>query len=400
MNAEIISIGNELLKGFTVNTNAAFISTKLEEIGIPVQWVTTVGDDEGNILQAIELAEKRADLIISTGGLGPTHDDITKKAFAKYFESEFVLNEQILEKLHQRFRRRNMVMSKCNEQQALVPEKAKILENNVGTAPGLLFEKSGKLFFVLPGVPTEMEWIVNNEILPRLKKMQHQYIANRVIHTYGIPESTLFYRLGDIEELEKYCQIAFLPHMGLVDVRLSAMDKNLQQCRENIDKVESVIKEKAGEFIIGFDEESVESMIIKELQKRQLSLAVIEMGTQGEFLNALLKAEDSYRTKIYGIVVSDFNSRDSQKTADGNTERKIASGLIQLSSQLPNFEKNALFEIIFDPNRGALSCRFNCNEIERENREVFPISGKGQITRAAIAALVFLYKSLQFCSRE
>ena len=160
MNAEILSIGNEILIGRTINTNSAFIGRKLTEIGIDVRWITAVGDTQEDLLEAIAIADNRADVIIATGGLGPTHDDITKTVFCKYFGSNLILNETILGAVKNRFKKRGIEMPGVNVGQAMVPDNAAILENHFGTAPGLRFKKNGKYFFVIPGVPFEMQNLI------------------------------------------------------------------------------------------------------------------------------------------------------------------------------------------------------------------------------------------------
>ncbi|NOZ62836.1 MAG: hypothetical protein GXO74_14330 [Calditrichaeota bacterium] len=311
MVAEIISIGNELLGGETINTNASFIARKLSDAGVEVRWITTVGDVEDEIFCSLERAENRANVIITTGGLGPTHDDITKNVFVRYFDGKLVFNEKILQKLRERFRQRNLPMSRCNEQQAYVPDNAKIVGNEIGTAPALLFEKGKKLFFVLPGVPVEMEQIVTDSIVPVLKKRQTKVILKRVIHTIGIPESTLFAGLGNVEELEKACKIAFLPQMGRVDVRLTALGADVAECQRKISAVENVIREKAGKFIWGYDNDTLEKIVIDSLRRKNVKLATIEIGAEGKIISNLLKNSSGQEINVAGFVFSKISDMTS-----------------------------------------------------------------------------------------
>ncbi len=347
MFAEIISIGNELLAGETINTNASFIARELMSVGVEVCWITAVGDNESHIFQTLRHAETRADVIIATGGLGPTHDDITKKVFAQFFDSEMVFNEKILNKLRDRFRKRNIEMPRCNEAQAYVPEKAKILDNPIGTAPALLFEKEGKLFFALPGVPVEMEQIVKDSIVPLLKKRQKRAILQRVIHTIGIPESTLFSKLSPIAELEKHCKVAFLPQIGRVDIRLTALAENERVCQEKISLAEKIIVEKADGFIWGFDDQTLESLAFEKLRLQNRRLAVIEINTRGKIISQLLENINSEFAGVKGFVFSggeqffDFLNPDNLKDFE-----EILSDEIELKRIFSSLQKKVRADLI------------------------------------------------------
>jgi nicotinamide-nucleotide amidase len=308
MKAEIISIGDELLIGQTINSNSSFIADKLTEIGVDVNWITTVGDNENQIFESIETAEKRSDVTIVTGGLGPTHDDITKNVFVKYFQSTLILDEALLRELRQRFKARKIKMVKTNDEQAMVPDNATVIENEVGTAPGLLFEKNNKFFFVLPGVPIEMKTITEDFILPFLKKKNKKVIIKRVLHFSGIPESTLFEKLGDIELLEKQAKIAFLPHFGLIDIRLTASGTDPQTCLKGIKSVEKTIREKVGSKIWGTDDDTIEGIIIDKMLENKKTISIVEYGTRGEIINKLTNNQDSEKYLIQGLVLGSLKS--------------------------------------------------------------------------------------------
>lgn len=399
MIAEILSIGDELLKGQTINSNAAFIAQKLEEIGVQTTWITTVGDNERQIYQALETAKNRVDVIISTGGLGPTHDDVTKKVFAKFFDSELVLNEAVLSKLKLRFKQRKLEMPKCNEQQAYVPQKAKILKNEVGTAPGLLFEEDEKLFFVLPGVPAEMEWMVENEIIPRLKKKQNKVIVNRTIHTFGIPESQLFARLGGINEIEKFCKVAFLPKSGKVDVRLTAIGENLDVCRQKIRAAEQMVKEKAGEFIIGYDEEDLADLVVKRVADLKKSLFVVEAGTKGELINQLLTANKT--ANIQGHVLSSWKQIAGMAPQIGKIKRELtADEQMVLQFMQQRKDEDLFYSVLFDEASGKLLCYFISPKEVKFEEDSFPFALRGRNQRVTNQALYFLNKFLNNTDME
>jgi nicotinamide-nucleotide amidase len=287
MKVEILTIGDEILIGQIANTNATFIAEKATELGFDVDWITVVGDNDERLFKAIELAEARADIIIATGGLGPTHDDITKKVFTRYFKSRLVMDEQTLNRIKERYRRRRIRMAKINKEQALVPDNALVIENKAGSAPGLLFQKGQKYFFVMPGVPAEMVSIMESFIIPFLQKKRDRIFKKRMIHTTGIPESTLFEKLGNIEELEQLVKIAFLPTYSGVNVRLSVQGTTAEFCQERINKVEKVFREKFDQFIWGFDDDTIENAVAKLFVTQNKTISIAEYGTNGNLASQL-----------------------------------------------------------------------------------------------------------------
>jgi nicotinamide-nucleotide amidase len=299
---EILTIGDEILMGQIVNTNAAFIAEKVTELGFDVDWITVVGDNDERLFKAIELAEKRADIIIATGGLGPTHDDITKKAFACYFNSELILDEATLIKIKARFRRRRIRMAKINKEQAMVPDNATIIENNAGTAPGLLFQKGEKFFFVIPGVPAEMASIMESYIISFLQNKRDRIFKKRVIHTTGIPESTLFEKLGNIEELEKLVKIAFLPTYSGVNVRLSVQGATAEFCQERISQVEKIFQEKFHQYIWGYDDDTLENAVAKLIVSQNKTISIAEYGTNGNLASQLTSTPFSDKFFVQGFT--------------------------------------------------------------------------------------------------
>ncbi len=303
MRVEILSIGDEILIGQIVNTNAAFIAEKLTELGYDVDWITTVGDDAERIENALKLAESRVDVVVATGGLGPTHDDITKKVFAKYFNSKLILNEQVLHKIKERFRRRRIRMAKINNEQAMVPDNATVIENHAGTAPGLLFQKEAKYFIVMPGVPAEMSDMMETSIIPYLKNKTNKIYKKRVIHTAGIAESTLFEQLGKIEELEKLTKIAFLPTYSGVNIRLSAQGETEEYCQERINQVEKIFQEKYAQYIWGYDDEALEQVVAQLLIRQNRTLSIVEFGTHGNISSSITSVPDANKYFIQGFTL-------------------------------------------------------------------------------------------------
>ncbi|WP_339917633.1 competence/damage-inducible protein A [Yeosuana marina] len=287
MLAEIITIGDELLIGQVVDTNSAFIAKELNKIGVSVYQITSVQDDKNHILQAFEEAENRVDIILITGGLGPTKDDITKKTIAEYFNDTLVLEQSVLENIENIWKQyARQTLLQVNKDQALVPSKAAVLMNTIGTAPGMWIEKEGKVFISLPGVPFEMKQLVQNEVIPKLTdKFRLPFIIHRTLMVYGLGESTLAARIESWEDaLPDFIKLAYLPDLGRVRLRLSAKgfdkDKILAGVQKQVDAVLPLIKD---EFY-GFEDEDgiVESIVAKQLTKLKKSVAVAESCTGGK----------------------------------------------------------------------------------------------------------------------
>lgn len=302
MKVEILTIGDEILMGQIVNTNAAFIAEKVTELGFDVDWITVVGDNEKRLFNAIELAEGRADIVIATGGLGPTHDDITKKVFASYFNSRLILDEATLIKIKERFRRRRIQMAKINNEQALVPDNATIIENNAGTAPGLLFQKGEKFFFVIPGVPAEMVSVMESYIIPFLQNKRDKIFKKRVIHTTGIPESTLFEKLGNIDDLEQLVKIAFLPTYSGVNVRLTVQGPTEEFCQDRIIRAEKVFQEKFSQHIWGYDDDTLEHAVTRLILSEKKTISIAEYGTNGNLFSQLINTPLADKFFVQGFT--------------------------------------------------------------------------------------------------
>jgi nicotinamide-nucleotide amidase len=286
MLAEIITIGDELLIGQVIDTNSAFIAQELNGIGASIYQITSIQDDKAHILQAFKDAESRVDIIIITGGLGPTKDDITKKTIAEYFDDTLVRDAAVtknIEAIWKKYVRQNLLQ--VNRDQALVPSKATVLMNELGTAPGMWLQKNNKVFIALPGVPFEMKKLIVNKVIPKLKETyKFPFILHKTLLTYGLGESTLAQRIEDWENaLPETIKLAYLPSLGSVRIRLSSKGNNAQevkaQIQTEIDKVLPLIKD----VFVGFEDEvqSLELMIANKLIAAGKTLAVAESCTGG-----------------------------------------------------------------------------------------------------------------------
>lgn len=290
MNAHIITIGDEILIGQTLNTNAAFIGEKLTSIQVRLKSTSVVGDEENEILNEFDRCWKNNDIVIVTGGLGPTHDDITRQCVVKFFNTKLVENEEVLENIKNLFRKRGREVTKINKDQALVPENAIAINNQFGTAPGMWIEKESKVFIVMPGVPYEMKAMMEDFIIPKLEKIigsPSSIIKMKTLQTTGIPESDLYEKLGNIDELLEGAKLAFLPSQFGVKLRITVEGKTEEIVKNKISEVEQKIRSKAGRYIFTTVDESLEDVVARLLKERQITISVAESCTGGSISNSL-----------------------------------------------------------------------------------------------------------------
>lgn len=290
MKCMLISIGDELLIGQTVNTNVSFLGQVLSENNIDIVRSSVVGDDEEEILRELALGNTLADFVICTGGLGPTHDDITRTCVLKYFDTKLVLNDEVLQSIKERFSRLKRTLNQINEEQALVPESAVILKNEKGTAPGYLLKKDKTQFIFMPGVPYEMKPMFLEGALPKLLELQGEpelHIVKTTLLTTGIPESTLFQKLGNLDEILAGAQLAFLPSPGGVKLRVTVTDASREAAMNKLMEIEQKIRGRAGRFIFGKGEETLSEVVGRMLKERGQTLSVAESCTGGGIANQI-----------------------------------------------------------------------------------------------------------------
>ena len=282
MRAEIITIGDELLYGQIQDSNSSFISERLTAEGIDVVFKTSVGDDINRMAEAFNIARSRADVIIASGGLGPTSDDLTKKAVVKAFKRNLIFHQEILKQIEDSFHKRGSPMPKINQNQALIPQGSKALSNLWGVAPGIFLEDKEFLFFALPGVPVEMKWMMENEVMPILRaKKPERFILHRKLKTTGISESALYEKIEKLIDPNGEIKVAFLPGYLGVDVRLTMESRDKDQAQVRIDEFEQKIREVLGTYIYGTDDQTLEWVVGKRLLERKRTIAVAESCTGG-----------------------------------------------------------------------------------------------------------------------
>jgi len=283
MLAEIITIGDEILIGQIVDTNSAWMAQQLNLTGISVKQITSISDDEQHILDALALSEQRADIILITGGLGPTKDDITKKTLAKYFNMGFRRDEGALEMVRQIFEKFKRPLIEVNIQQADVPDGCEVIVNKNGTAPCMWFERNNRIFVSMPGVPFEMMYLMNDEILPRLKhRFELPAIVHKTILTANIGESFLAKEIEEIEDaLPAHIKLAYLPKLGQVRLRLSAKGGNETQLKAEVEVFAQEIMAKVEKFVVIDEDIPLEKAILNFMNARGLTLSTAESCTGG-----------------------------------------------------------------------------------------------------------------------
>lgn len=328
MRAEIITIGDEILIGQVVDTNSTFIASELTKIGVSVHQITSIQDEREQIFQTLEAAQKRSDLVIITGGLGPTKDDITKEVIAAYFQDTLVEDRSVVENIEALFKKFDLNLPMpANLRQALVPSKGEVLMNKFGTAPGMWLEKEGVVFISLPGVPYEMKHLLIDSVVPKISsRFERPFIHYSTLITYGMGESAVAEKLKDFEtNLPQDVRLAYLPALGKVRLRLTSIGSDKNQVVGKVEAAMMELQTILSEISVGLEEEtSIVERIGKILKSRKQFLSVAESCTGGKiaaeitknagasstFKGGVTAYETSLKTKILGVpkkVIDTYN---------------------------------------------------------------------------------------------
>lgn len=328
MLAELITIGDEILIGQITDTNSVFMAQELNKIGVQVHQITSIQDDEKHILEALSEAESRVDIVLVTGGLGPTKDDITKQTFCKYFNDSLIENKEVLihiKDLFKKYTKHSLLPGNMN--QALVPSTAKILKNIYGTAPGMWMEKNNTVFISMPGVPYEMKHLMKREVLPLIaSKFNCPFIYHKTLLTFGMGESEIAKRIFTWEEqLPKTIKLAYLPSLGRVRLRLSSKSMSEKEVKEGVDSQMNQLSKKLEDIAIGYeDETSIEERIAILLNQKKYTLSITESCTGGAltekitakagaskfFAGSTIPYATKFKTKLLGVkkeTIKDHN---------------------------------------------------------------------------------------------
>jgi competence/damage-inducible protein CinA-like protein len=293
--AEVITIGTELLLGEIVDTNAQFLARCLRDAGIDLYRKTTVGDNAKRISQAIQQSLERCDIVITTGGLGPTVDDPTREAVALAMGVNTVYRADLWEQIKARFRRFGRIPTENNRRQAYIPDGSIPIENPVGTAPIFFLEHNSRVIISLPGVPREMEYLMEHEVIPYLLKHFdiHGVIKARILHTVGVGESQIDDLIGDLEQLNNPT-VGLAAHSGQVDVRITAKANSVSEAEQMINPVESELRKRLGDVIYGVDQDTLEEISLQSIIKNNWSITVVEAGLGGKLIRRLASTQGPF----------------------------------------------------------------------------------------------------------
>ena len=304
MKAEIIAIGSELLLGQLVDTNSSFIAKRLAEHGIELIRTSTVGDDLSRIEEVLREAIQRSSIVITTGGLGPTEDDLTREGVAKVFQLPLVFQPHLMEQIEAMFKSRGFRMAENNQKQAYIPEGAISIENPKGTAPGFIMEYLKGSIISIPGVPFEMEYLMEKSVIPYLRKrfdLKHETIRYKVLRACGLGESAIGLQIKDLMKEGNNPSVGTLASSGDIKIRITSKACNLEEATSMIQGVEEEIRKRLGNLIYGVDEETLQGNITKELERFKLTLSVVEAFTGGNISQKL--AGTSSSSFIHGTVL-------------------------------------------------------------------------------------------------
>lgn len=410
MKAEIITIGDELLIGQVIDTNSAWMARELNLVGIRVSQITSISDDHEHIIKTLAEATERADIIITTGGLGPTRDDITKLALCDFFKTHLVFDQKSYENIERMFALRGYTMTEVNRKQAEVPACCEPLLNENGTAPGMWFRQNGRIYISLPGVPFEMKALMTNHVLPLLKPLSGKTIVHKTILTQGVGESFLADKIKDWESaLPPHIKLAYLPQPGIVRLRLSGSGTSEETLKQELDEQINMLYSLISEYIFGEDEDSLESIVGQLLKDHNLTVSTAESCTGGYIAHLITSIAGSsayYNGSIisYADQVKVSSLGVSQKTLDTygavsretvtemaegirkalSTDCAIAvSGIAGPDGGTPDKPVGTVWIAVYTPYSRMMTKRFLFGEHRERN-----------IRRSALAALDMLRKQL------
>jgi len=338
MRAEIIAIGSELLLGQIVDTNSSYIAKRLAENGIELVQTTTVGDDLQRMKEVIKEAINRSQIVITTGGIGPTEDDLTREAIAEVFQRPLTFQPHLMEQIEELFKKRGFRMAESNRKQAYVPEGAIPIENPKGTAPGFIVETSNGAILSIPGVPLEMEYLMDNTVIPYLRKrfdIKHQVIQYKVLRACGLGESAIGLQIKDLMKEGQNPSVGTLASIGDIRIRITAKADNPEEASNLIQKMEKEIRNRLGILIYGVDNETLHGNVAQELERLNLTLSVVETFTGGiisqklastvsnSFVQGVVLPSETSQRQFLNLSLKEFNSlgKDSKWFTDSLAQK-------------------------------------------------------------------------------
>src|SRR3989441_10320230 len=340
MRIEVICTGDEVLTGKIVNANCSYMAEKLEDVGLSVQWETTVGDDRESLLQAFRLAGERADAVIVNGGLGPTIDDLSQGIAAQAAGVELVLSDDWLTRMEAFFRKRSRVMPPNNRKQAMLPAAAELIDNPIGTACGFAVDIGKARFFFTPGVPRELKRMLEEQIIPRLLARSGLQTAIHLkrFHSYGLGESHVDALLTGVETLvpDGSVKLGFRAHYPQLETKLTVRGRDMDDVRRKLAPVEAEVRKRLGNFIMAEDDQTLEGVVLAELTKRQATLAIVETFTSGQIAARfahLPGAEKGFRRGILARQLGEGCAAVGVDAPAGDTTRETAEAVARAAPQ-------------------------------------------------------------------
>jgi nicotinamide-nucleotide amidase len=319
LNAAVVTIGDEILIGQIVDTNSAWMGRELNAIGWEIREVRSIPDDADAILETLAYFESKVEVVLMTGGLGPTKDDITKKTLCRYFDSELEFNAEVKRQLEERFKQIGRTLNEANLTQAMLPKKSTVLYNSVGTAPGMLFSRNGTRFVSMPGVPYEMRNIMQEHVLPMLDEESDDLVEHRTLVTANVPESELATKLREVEEqLPKQIKLAYLPHFNYVRLRLTGRAKNSQELTNQLEQAIAAVKHAVGKHIIHDGDIRIEELVGKLLHERQETLTIAESCTGGRVANLITSVPGSSAYFPGSVVTYSYDNKSKILDVDSD----------------------------------------------------------------------------------
>ena len=409
VNVEIITIGDELLIGQVIDTNSAWIAQELNKTGLDVQYKSTVGDTENDIIDAFDRAFSRSCVILVTGGIGPTKDDITKKTLCKYFDSKLVFNEDVLKNIENIFNRSGRKINELTYNQAYVPEKCTIIQNTTGTAPCTWFEKNGKILVSMPGVPYEMKSLMTNEIISRLQKHFNQTdsIQHQTFWVNHYSESALAMHLSEFEDkLPENLKLAYLPAAGIIRLRITGKHSSELSLTTQMAEQRAKLTALLGENIFSEEDKPIETILGDFLKKHGLTLSVAESCTGGNIAHQLTSVPGSSAYFKGGIVsyaneakenILKVNPADIKQV--GAVSRQVVEQMAAGARKIFNTDCSIATSGIAGPDGGTeekpvgtVWIAICCKEEIKSQKFIFSQNREINIQRATNAALTMLYE--------
>lgn len=336
MNAELLSVGTELLLGEILNTDAQYLSSQLSEIGIDVYYQTVVGDNPKRLKNAVELALSRSDIIITSGGLGPTQDDLTKEVLTECMGEELVMHEECLEFVRKYFKKLDKPMAKINEKQAMMPKNCTIIPNNNGTAPGAIIEKNGKIMIMLPGPPNELKPMYKETVKPYLQNKNDYIFHSKGLQIFGIGESSVAEKLDKM--MNEYTNPTVAPYAKTAGVRLriTAKCKDVDEGDKLIAPVEKEIRDILGDYIYGIDEDNLPSVVINQLKNNGYKISAAESCTGGMFAKMVTDVSGSSSVIDESIITYSNNAKMKHLGVSGDTLDKYGAVSKETAYEMAN----------------------------------------------------------------